>query len=118
MKKLSEFKGDEAMSAVASLIEPVSRIAADERAGSLFRRERLPEGKTAREFLWSKIAASVPALLNDYRKEFCEIMAVVNETTPDKYAEAVTATKLLSDVFGILNDEELFSLFFLAQPEV
>lgn len=117
MKKLSEFKGAEAMSAIASLIEPVSRIAADERAGNLFRRERLPEGKTPREFLWSKIAASVPALLNDYRSEFCAIMAVSNETTTEKYAEDVTASQLLSDVFGILNDEELFGLFFLAQPE-
>lgn len=116
--KLSEIKGVNGFSAIISLIGPVSRIAADERAGNLFRRERLPQGKTAREFLWDKIAKSIPALLNDYRNDFCEIMSVTKGISPEEYAENVSAPQLLSDIFGLLNDEEMFSLFFLAQPEV
>lgn len=116
--KLSEIKGANGFSAIISLIGPVSRIAADECAGNLFRRERLPQGKTAREFLWDKIAKSIPTLLNDHRNDFCEIMSVVNGITPEEYAENVSAPQLLSDIFGLLNDEEMFSLFFLAQPEV
>lgn len=113
--KLSEIKGERAIDVIADLIEPIARIAEDKDAAKLFKRERCPKGESARSFLMKRIRTSVPVLLREHKNELIEIMATLQGVTTESYAESLSVPKLIADVFSMLNDVELLSLFGLAQ---
>lgn len=113
--RLSEIKGERVFDVIADLIEPVARIAEDKEAAKLFRREKLAKGETAMGALLKRIRASVPLLLRNHKKDLIEIMAALEGVPKEAYAEALSVPKLIADIFGLLNDNELLSLFGLAQ---
>ena len=113
--RLSEIKGERVFDVIADLIEPVARIAEDKEAAKLFRREKLSKGETAMGALLKRIRASVPLLLRNHKKELIEIMAALEGVPKEAYAEALSVPKLIADILGMLNDNELLSLFGLAQ---
>lgn len=113
--KLSEIKGERAIEVIADLIEPIAKIAEDKDAAKLFMRERLPKGMTAQKFLLKRIRTSVPLLLRKHKGELIEIMATLEGVEKEAYASALSVPKLISDIFSLLNDSELLSLFGLAQ---
>lgn len=113
--KLSEIKGERAIEVIADLIEPIAKITEDKDAAKLFMRERLPKGMTVRKFLLKRIRTSVPLLLRKHKGELIEIMATLEGVEKETYAEALSVPKLISDIFSLLNDSELLSLFGLAQ---
>ena len=113
--KLSDIKGERAIDVIADLIEPVARIAEDEKAAKLFRREKLPKGESAKSFLLKRIRTSVPALLRGHKNDLIEIMSAIEGVGKEDYAASLTIPKLIADIFGLLGDSELFALFGLAQ---
>lgn len=113
--KLSDIKGERAIDVIADLIEPVARIAEDEKAAKLFRREKLPKGESAKSFLLKRIRTSVPALLRGHKDDLIEIMSAIEGVGKEDYAASLTIPKLISDIFGLLSDSELLALFGLAQ---
>ena len=113
--RLSEIKGERVFDVIADLIEPVARIAEDKEAAKLFRREKLAKGETAMGALLKRIRASVPLLLRNHKKDLIEIMAALEGVPKEAYVESLSGLKLLSDIFGLLNDNELLSFFGLAQ---
>lgn len=113
--RLSEIKGERVFDVIADLIEPVARIAEDKEAAKLFRREKLSKGETAMGALLKRIRTSVPLLLRNHKNELIEIMAALEGVSKDEYASALSVPKLIADIFGLLSDNELLSLFGLAQ---
>lgn len=113
--KLSEIKGERAIEVIADLIEPIAKIAEDKDASKLFKRERPPKGMKAQTFLLKRIRTSVPLLLRKHKGELIEIMATLEGVEKEAYAEALSVPKLIADIFGLLTDSELLSLFGLAQ---
>ncbi len=49
--RLSDIKGERTLDVIADIIDPIANIAEDEVASDLFKREKLPEGMTAKKFL-------------------------------------------------------------------
>lgn len=113
--KLSEIKGERAIDVIADLIEPIAKIAEDKEAVKLFKRERCPKGQAPRTFLLKRIRSSVPVLLKNHKTDLIEIMATVEGVSQETYAESLSVPKLIADIFGMLSDSELLSLFGLAQ---
>lgn len=46
--KLSDIKGDRTLEVIAEIIDPIANIVEDDTASAMFRREKLPEGVTAK----------------------------------------------------------------------
>lgn len=113
--KLSEIKGERAIDAIADMIEPIARIAEDKEAVKLFKREKCPKGTDPKTFLLKRIRASVPVLLRNHKADLIEIMAAIEGTTAESYAQTLSVPKLIGDIFGLMTDSELLSLFGLAQ---
>ena len=49
--RLSDIKGDRTLEVIAEIIDPIANIAEDEEASAMFKREKLPDGMTAKKFL-------------------------------------------------------------------
>nr|DAE40236.1 MAG TPA: hypothetical protein [Caudoviricetes sp.] len=113
--KLSDIKGERAIDVIADLIEPVAHIAEDEKAAKLFRREKLPNGESAKSFLLKRIRTSVPALLRGHKDDLIEIMSAIEGVGKENYAASLTIPKLIADIHELFNDSELLALFGLAQ---
>ena len=59
--KLSDVKGDRVFDVIADIIDPIANIAEDEKASAMFRREKLPEGMTEKQFVTQR-ARKAPIL--------------------------------------------------------
>ena len=112
--KLSDVKGDRCIEVVADLIEPIARIAEDDRAMELFAPQKLPEGTTPAKFMASRLRRGLPALLKGHKDDFIEILATIEGVTPEEYAANLDLSKLLSDATELLTDRESISFFFSA----
>ena len=49
--RLSDIQGERVFDVIADIIDPIANIAEDNAASALFKREKLPEGMTAKEFM-------------------------------------------------------------------
>ena len=61
--KLSDIQGDRVFDVIADIIDPIANIAEDEKASAMFRREKLPEGMTAKQFVTQRVRKALPSLL-------------------------------------------------------
>ena len=113
--KLSDIKGERVIEVIADIIDPVANIAEDDAAASLFRREKLPEGVTAKKFLTDRIRNSVPVILRDHKADIIAILAAIGGVTPDEYAETLSIPKLMTDFIELMTDDCFTTLFISAQ---
>lgn len=104
--KLSDVRGDRTLDVVADLIDPLAGIASDEEAVALFRRERVPEGMGAREFFVQRARKAAPKLLRDHKQDVIRVLATIEGTDPEEYAEGLNLAKLLRDLVDLMTDEE------------
>ena len=102
MKKLIEFRGEEALDVLADLIDPCVEIFSDKKLVSLLR------GKNKAE------AAKVA--IRGHKKSILEIMALLDGEDPETYSPRLLdlPVKLLE----LLNDKELVDLFSLQGQEL
>lgn len=100
MRKLSEIRGEDALDVLADILEPVSRIFADETLVA-----HMKSGKKL-------LAAN--NILRCHKQEILTILAVLNDVPPKEYKPSVIEIPLL--VIQLLNDPDLMPLFQSAAP--
>lgn len=115
--KLSEIKGERTLEVIADIIDPIANIAEDKAASELFRREKLPEGMTAKQFLLKRARKAVPALLKGHKADIIAILSAIEGTSPEAYTGALNMVKLFKDCTDLLTDEAFAALFISAQSE-
>lgn len=113
--KLSDIKGERTLEVIADIIDPIANIAEDDDASNLFRKKRLPEGLTKKEFFIQRARKCVPALLRGHKDDVITILATIEGVPPDAYTETLNLVKLTSDVVDLLTDDAFGELFFSAQ---
>ena len=115
--RLSNIKGERTLDVIADIIDPIANIAEDETASALFKREKLPEGMTAKKFLLQRAKKAVPALLKGHKGDIIAILSTIEGTTPEEYAGTLNLVKLMKDTVDLLSDEAFTELFISAQTE-
>ena len=113
--RLSDIKGDRVFDVIADIIDPIANIASDETASALFKREKLPEGMTAKAFLLERARKAVPALLKGHKSDIITVLATIEGVSADDYRASLTLAKLMQDTVELLTDEAFGELFISAQ---
>ena len=113
--RLSDIKGDRVFDVIADIIDPIANIASDETASAIFKREKLPEGMTAKAFLMERARKAVPALLKGHKSDIITVLATIEGTSADDYRASLTLAKLMQDTAELLTDEAFGELFIPAQ---
>lgn len=113
--KLSDIQGERVFDVIADIIDPVANIAQDDTASALFRREKLPEGMTAKEFMTQRARKALPALLKGHKSDIIAILAAIEGVSAETYKGALNLVKLLHDAAELLTDEAFGALFLSAQ---
>lgn len=113
--KLSDIKGERTLDVIADIIDPIANIAEDAEASALFRREKVPEGMTARTFLLQRARKAVPALLRGHKRDIIAILSAVEGTTEEAYTASLNLVKLTKDAVELISDEAFLTLFISAQ---
>ena len=113
--RLSDIKGDRVFDVIADIIDPIANIASDETAAALFKREKLPEGMTAKAFLLERSRKAIPALLKGHKSDIITVLATIDGVSADDYRASLTLAKLMQDTAELLTDEAFGELFISAQ---
>lgn len=115
--RLSDVREDRVFDVIADIIDPIANIAEDEDAASFFKREKLPEGMTAKQFLLARARKAAPALLRGHKGDLIAILSAIDGTSPEAYRGALNFVKLFRDVTDLLTDEAFTTLFISAQNQ-
>ena len=115
--RLSDIKGDRTLEVIAEIIDPIANIAEDEEASTMFKREKLPDGMTAKKFLMKRARKSLPALLKGHKADIIAILSAIEGVSQEEYAGALNLVKLVKDCTDLLTDEAFMELFISAQSE-
>ena len=115
--RLSDIKGDRTLEVIAEIIDPIANIAEDEEASSMFRREKLPDGMTAKKFLLKRVRKSLPVLLKGHKADIIAILSAIEGVSAEEYSGALNLVKLVKDCTDLLTDEAFMQLFISAQSE-
>ena len=113
--RLSDIKGDRVFDVIADIIDPIANIASDETASALFKREKLPEGMTAKEFVTQRARKALPALLKGHKGDIIAILASIEGVSAESYKGSLNIVKLMRDTTELLTDEDFGGLFISAQ---
>lgn len=113
--RLSDIKGDRVFDVIADIIDPIANIASDETASALFKREKLPEGMTAKSFLLKRARNAVPALLKGHKSDIITVLSTIEGVSADDYRASLTLAKLMKDTVELMTDEAFGELFISAQ---
>lgn len=95
MKKLSEYKDDEALDLLADLIEPIAAIAADEEFKAAMKEH--------------KRLSAVRIAVKSHKQEVKEILAAMEGVPVEEFHCNVLTVPMR--LLEIINDKELFSVF-------
>lgn len=115
--KLSDIQGERVFDVIADIIDPIANIAEDETASALFKREKLPEGMTAKEFMTQRARKALPALLKGHKGDIIAILASIEGVSAESYKGALNLVKLMRDAAELLTDDAFTALFLSAQSE-
>lgn len=115
--RLSDIKGERVFDVIADIIDPIANIAQDDAASALFRREKLPDGMTAKGFAMLRAKKALPALLKNHKEDIIAILAAVEGVSAETYKGALNLVKLLRDAAELLTDEAFSALFLSAQNQ-
>ena len=97
LKKLSEYKGEEALELLAELIEPAMEIMTDADVVKNSRAGAMPK--------------AIAAALRNHKQAVLNFMAAIERKDPKEYAEEVNLLTLPKQLLEILNDPEAVALF-------
>ena len=113
--KLSDIKGERTLEVIADIIDPIANIAEDEESSALFKREKLPDGLTAKKFLLQRARKAVPSLLKGHKGDIISILSTIEGITKEEYTASLNLVKLAKDAIDLLTDEAFTTLFISAQ---
>lgn len=105
--KISDFKGEKAIDFIGDIIEPAATIFSDEVVRGLFTLEKSGEKKNK--------AAIAKHICKEYSTEVIEILAAMNEVSPEEYSGSPFT--IVMQVFEILNDPNLMSVFISSEQK-
>lgn len=107
MKKLSEFKDDEAMDVLAEILEPASNLIGNPNFKTAIRGDKEKGIKKNR-------LQAVKIAIKENREDVVKIMAILNEKPVEEFHyNLLTLPKMMLEIF---NDKELID-FFSSQSE-
>ena len=115
--RLSDIKGDRTLEVIADIIDPIANIAEGKEASAMFKREKLPDGMTAKKFLMKRVRKSLPALLKGHKSDIIAILSAIEGVSAEEYAGALNLVNLVKDCTDLLTDEAFMELFISAQSE-
>ena len=115
--RLSDIKGDRTLEVIAEIIDPIANIAEDEAASAMFKREKLPDGMTAKKFLMKRVRKSLPVLLKGHKADIIAILSAIEGVSAEEYNGSLNLVKLVKDCTDLLTDEVFMELFISAQSE-
>lgn len=115
--KLSDIHGERVFDVIADIIDPIANIAEDEKASAMFRREKLPEGMTAKQFATQRVRKALPALLKGHKGDIIAILAAIEGVSAESYKGALNLVKLMRDTAELMTDDAFTALFLSAQSE-
>lgn len=113
--KLSDIQGERVFDVIADIINPIANIAEDDAAVALFKREKLPDGMTAKKFLLNRARKTIPALLKGHKADLIAILSAIEGVSVEAYSGALSLAKLMRDVTELLTDDAFMELFISAQ---
>ena len=87
--RLSDIKGDRTLEVIAEIIDPIANIEEDEEASAMFKREKLPDGMTAKKFLMNRVRKSLPVLLKCHKADIIAILSSIEGVSTEEYAGAL-----------------------------
>lgn len=116
--KLSEIQGERVFDVIADIIDPIANIATSESASMLFKREKCPDGVTAKAFMAQRIRKALPALLRAHKTDIITILSAVGGVSADEYKKTLNLAKLMKDTTELLTDEAFTELFASAQSGI
>lgn len=115
--KLSDIQGERVFDVIADIIDPIANIAEDDTASALFKREKLPEGMTAKAFLIQRARKSLPALFKGHKGDIIAVLAAIGGVSEEQYKRELNPIKLMQDATELLTDEAFGVLFISAQSK-
>lgn len=115
--RLSDIQGERVFDVIADIIDPIANIAEDDDAASFFKREKLPDGVTAKDFLMQRARKTIPALLKGHKSDIIAILAAIEGVDANEYRNSLNLVKLMRDATDLLTDEAFGELFISAQSE-
>lgn len=115
--RLSDIQGERVFDVIADIIDPIANIAEDDVASALFKREKLPEGMTVKQFATQRARKALPALLKGHKGDIIAILAAIEGVSEEQYKRELTLVKLMQDATELLSDEAFSVLFISAQSE-
>lgn len=115
--KLSDIHGERVFDVIADIIDPIANIAEDEKASAMFRREKIPDGMTAKEFAMQRARKALPALLKGHKGDIIAILASIDGVSAERYKGTLNLVKLVRDTTDLLSDDAFTALFISAQSE-
>ena len=115
--RLSDIKGDRTLEVIAEIIDPIANIAEDEESSAMFKREKLPDGMTAKKFLMKRVRKSLPVLLKGHKADIIAILSAIEGVSAEEYNGSLNLLKLVKDCTDLLTDEVFMELFISAQSE-
>lgn len=113
--KLTDIKGERAMDVAAELITPIINIASDESAADLFRRRKLPDNMSLKEFALTRLRAGLPILLKTHKDDVVTILSLIKGETREEIIEKMTVISLVNDISDMMTDDLLRVFFSFAQ---
>lgn len=113
--RLSDIQGERVFDVIADIIDPIANIAEDDAASALFKREKLPEGMTVKQFATQRARKALPALLKGHKGDIIAILASIEGVSEDAYRGALNLVKLMRDTAELLTDDAFSALFLSAQ---
>ena len=113
--RLSDIQGERVFDVIADIIDPIANIAEDEQASAMFRREKLPDGMTAKEFMAQRARKALPALLKGHKGDIIAILASIEGVSAESYNGSLNLVKLMRDTTELLTDDAFTALFLSAQ---
>ena len=113
--RLSDIQGERVFDVIADIVDPIANIAEEDAASAMFRREKLPEGMTAKEFLIQRARKSLPALFKGHKGDIIAILAAIGGVSEEQYKRELNPIKLMQDATELLTDEAFGVLFLSAQ---
>ena len=115
--KLSDVRGERTLDVIAEIIEPIANIAEDNIASDIFKRKKLPEGMTAKQFALQRIKNSIPALIRNHKNDIVTILSTIEGISQEEYSESLNLAKLTKDILDLLTDDEFMAFFTSAQSD-
>lgn len=104
--KLSEIRGEDNAALLANIMEPIGKIAMDEKYAHVFPIEA-KKNETPKQAFTRFCFTILPKMIKDHKDAVCDILSIVS----NKPAEEMIFTDILAGVTGLITDEVFLSFF-------